>query len=64
MDSEISGLADRHAFLKLGNHVAGFSFAVSTISPPRRPRSCRDPLEDDDLAFDPKTLREEAAEVR
>ena len=26
MDSEITGLADRHAFLKLGNNVARFSF--------------------------------------
>ena len=26
MDSEISGLADKHAFLKLGNNVARFSF--------------------------------------
>ena len=31
MDSEISGLADKHAFLKLGNHVARFSFSYSDL---------------------------------
>ena len=31
MDSEITGLADRHAFLKLGNHVARFSFPYLDI---------------------------------
>ena len=31
LDSEISGLADRHAYLKLGNHVACFSFAYIDI---------------------------------
>ncbi len=29
LDSEISGLPDRHAFLKLGNYVAHFSFAIT-----------------------------------
>jgi hypothetical protein len=56
LDSEISGLADKHAFLKLGNHVARFSFAYSdipAITPPFVPR----PLDDDDLAFDPTTLQ-------
>lgn len=55
LDSEISGLPDRHAFLKHGNHVARFSFAYSDI-PATQPAFLARPLEDDDLAFDPKTL--------
>ena len=55
MDSEISGLPDRHAFLKHGNHVARFSFAYSDI-PATEPAFMPRPLEDDTLAFDPKTL--------
>ena len=55
LDSEISGLPDKHAFLKLGNHVARFSFAYSDI-PATQPAFVPRPLEDDDLAFDPKTL--------
>lgn len=31
MDSEITGLDDKHAFLKLGNNVARFSFVYSDI---------------------------------
>jgi type IV secretory pathway TraG/TraD family ATPase VirD4 len=55
LDSEISGLPDRHAFLKHGNHVARFSFAYSDI-PATQPAFIERPLEDDDLEFDPKTL--------
>jgi Type IV secretion-system coupling protein DNA-binding domain len=55
MDSEISGLPDRHAFLKHGNHVARFSFAYSDI-PATQSAFLPRPLEDDDLTFDPKTL--------
>ena len=55
LDSEISGLPDRHAFLKYGNHVARFSFAYSDI-PATQAAFLPRPLEDDDLAFDPKTL--------
>ena len=55
MDSEISGLPDRHAFLKHGNHVARFSFAYSDI-PATQPAFLPRPLEDDELTFDPKTL--------
>ena len=55
LDSEISGLADKHAFLKLGNHVARFSFAYSDI-PATQPAFVPRSLEDDDLFFDPKTL--------
>jgi hypothetical protein len=55
LDSEISGLPDKHAFLKLGNYVARFSFAYSDI-PATQPAFVPRPLEDDDLAFDPRTL--------
>ena len=55
LDSEISGLPDRHAFLKLGNHVARFSFAYHDI-PAIQPAFVPRPLDDDDLTFDPKTL--------
>ena len=33
MDSEISGLADKHAFLKLGNNVARFAFTYCDMPP-------------------------------
>jgi hypothetical protein len=55
LDSEISGLPDRHAFLKLGNHVSRFAFDywnVPATQPPFVPR----PLEDDDLTFEPVML--------
>lgn len=56
MDSEISGLDDKHAFLKLGNNVARFNFDYVDIPktiPAFVPRRC----EDDELEFDPKTLQ-------
>ena len=55
MDSEISGLENRHAFLKLGNNVARFHFEymdVAQSTPGFVPRK----VEDDELPFDPKTL--------
>ena len=55
LDSEISGLPDRHAFLKLGNYVAHFSFAYQDI-PTTQPAFLPRQLEDDALTFDPKTL--------
>jgi hypothetical protein len=55
LDSEISGLPDKHAFLKLGNHVAHFAFAYHDI-PATQPAFVPRPLDDDDLTFDPKTL--------
>ena len=61
LDSEISGLPDRHAFLKLGNLVAHFSFAYHDI-PATQPAFIPRPLEDDDLGFDPKTLAKKPAE--
>lgn len=55
LDSEISGLPDKHAFLKLGNHVARFSFEYRNILA-TQPAFVPRPLEDDDLTFEPKTL--------
>jgi type IV secretory pathway TraG/TraD family ATPase VirD4 len=55
MDSEISGLPDKHAFLKLGNWVARFSFAYNDV-PATQLAFVPRPLADDDLGFDPKTL--------
>jgi hypothetical protein len=55
LDSEVSGLPDKHAFLKLGNHVARFSFEYRNI-PATQPAFIPRPLEDDDLGFEPKTL--------
>ena len=55
MDSEIEGLADRHAYLKLGNNVARFSFLYMDM-----PQHTADFIprvnEDDELGYDPKTL--------
>jgi hypothetical protein len=55
LDSEISGLPDRHAFLKLGNHVSRFAFDYWNI-PATQPAFVPRPLEDDDLTFEPVTL--------
>ncbi len=55
LDSEISGLPDRHAFLKLGNHVSRFAFNYWNI-PATQPAFVPRPLEDDDLTFEPITL--------
>jgi hypothetical protein len=52
MDSEISGLADKHAFLKLGNNVARFSFLYCDI-PSIAPDFIARPLAGDEL-FRPK----------
>jgi hypothetical protein len=61
MDSEISGLPDRHAYLKLGNYVACFSFAYHDI-PATQPAFVPRPLDDDELGFDPKTLAKKSSE--
>lgn len=60
LDSEISGLPDRHAFLKLGNHVARFAFDYWNIHA-TQPAFVPRPLEDDDLAFEPITLAKRRA---
>jgi hypothetical protein len=56
MDSEISGLENRHAFLKLGNNVARFHFEYMDM-PQNTPGFVPRQVEDDELPFDPKTLR-------
>jgi type IV secretory pathway TraG/TraD family ATPase VirD4 len=56
MGSEISGLDDRHAYLKLGNHVARFAFDYLDLPTPTDsfiPRKTAD----GGLAFDPDTLK-------
>jgi type IV secretory pathway TraG/TraD family ATPase VirD4 len=55
MDSEISGLENRHAFLKLGNNVARFHFEYMDV-PQTTPGFIPRKVEDDELPFDPKTL--------
>ena len=56
MGSEITGLDDRHAYLKLGNHVARFAFDyldLPTPTPGFIPREAAD----GGLGFDPDTLK-------
>jgi type IV secretory pathway TraG/TraD family ATPase VirD4 len=60
MDSEISGLDNRHAYLKLGNNVARFHFEYMDI-PQNTPGFVPRTVEDDELPFDPKTLRPKVA---
>ncbi len=55
MDSEISGLDDRHAFLKLGNSVARFHFEYMDVPKAAASFIPRE-VEDDELGFDPHTL--------
>ena len=55
MGSEISGLDDRHAYLKLGNNVARFAFDYLDLPTPTTdfiPRT----MADGGLSFDPDTL--------
>ena len=56
MDSEISGLENRHAFLKLGNNVARFHFEYMDL-PQNTLGFVPREVEDDELPFDPKTLK-------
>jgi type IV secretory pathway TraG/TraD family ATPase VirD4 len=55
MDSEISGLENRHAFLKLGNNVARFHFEYMDL-PLTTPGFIPRRGDEDELHFDPKTL--------
>ena len=55
MDSEISGLENRHAFLKLGNNVARFHFEYMDV-PQTTPAFLPRKVEGDELPFDPLTL--------
>jgi hypothetical protein len=55
MGAEISGLDDRHAYLKLGNNVARFAFDYLDLPTPTTgfiPRK----MADGGLSFDPDTL--------
>jgi hypothetical protein len=55
LDSEVSGLEERRAFLKLGNNVSRFAFEylqVPIIAPGFVPRS----VEDDALDYDPRLV--------
>ena len=63
MDSEISGLENRHAFLKLGNNVARFHFDYMDVPQRTRGFIARD-MEDDALGFDPITLFPKAQPAR
>ena len=60
MDSEISGLENRHAFLKLGNNVARFHFEYMDV-PQTTPAFLPRKVEGDELAFDPLTLAPKAS---
>ncbi len=55
MPSEIAGLEDRHAYLKLGNNVARFVFDFLD-SPGETEEFVARMSEDDELAFDRRTL--------
>ena len=55
MPSEIAGLEDRHAYLKLGNNVARFVFDFLD-SPGDTEEFVARKSEDDELAFDRRTL--------
>jgi hypothetical protein len=55
MGSEITGLDDRHAYLKLGNDVARFAFDYMDLPTPTLAFIPRNPA-DGGLSFDPDTL--------
>ncbi len=55
MGSEITGLDDRHAYLKLGNNVARFAFDYMDLPTPTPGFISRETA-DGGLRFDPDTL--------
>jgi type IV secretory pathway TraG/TraD family ATPase VirD4 len=55
MGSEITGLDDRHAYMKLGNRVARFAFDYMDL-PKSTPRFIPRASGNDELRFDPDTL--------
>ena len=63
MGSEISGLDDRHAYLKLGNNVARFDFDYLDLPTPTAgfvPRKSAD----GEMGFDPDTLQSRRPSLR
>jgi type IV secretory pathway TraG/TraD family ATPase VirD4 len=61
LDSEITGLADLHAYLKYGNYVAQFSFPLLEI-PPSKPKFI-ERLEDDYIVREPRKNQPQAAKT-
>ena len=55
MGSEITGLDDRHAYMKLGNNVARFAFDYMDL-PKSTPKFIPRISGDNELSFDPDTL--------
>ncbi len=56
LKSEISGLDDRHAYLKLGNNIARFAFDYMDLPKTTRAFIPRESAEDE-LRFDPRTMK-------
>ena len=56
MNSEIAGMPEKHAYLKLGNNVARFAFQYIDF-PVRHPAFVPRVADDEGLAFDRKTLK-------
>jgi len=56
MDSEIQGLPDKHAYLKLGNYVTQFEFDYLDL-PKYTPEFLPRKIDGDRLIFSPKTMR-------
>jgi hypothetical protein len=58
LESEISGLADLHAFMKYQNYVTYFSFPYFDMPEIAKPFELRE-RPDDKLPYDPKNMRSE-----
>jgi type IV secretory pathway TraG/TraD family ATPase VirD4 len=60
LESEISGLADLHGFMKFQNYVTYFSFPYFDMPEIAKPFELRE-RSDDKLPYDPKNMRSEAS---